>query len=660
MIKFLQTPTKAKKIVLGGLLTVIAVMMVVTLIPGVYDGLTNSAGRGVYARVGGHDVTTVDVQRAAQQMARQQRVQPEAFSAFESFFRTQAATQLITKYALIAEAQRLGLQATDDEVRNFLHQGQFGEQLFPGGQFVGQQAYEGFVQQAFNMSVADFETLVKDQLLIGKLIAMVQGTVTVPESDVKDDYFKQNRKVKFEYAVLTTPDLMKQVKVTDTELKAYYDKHQQDYKNSIPEKRKARYIVINASSIPDLKITDDDLKQYYDQHLDQYKIPDRVHVRHILIKTTVPGADGKVDQKAVDAAKAKADDILRQLQGGANFAELAKKNSDDPGSAQKGGELPPFQHGAMVPEFEQAAFALQNKGQLSGLVKSQYGFHIIQLIDKESAHTKSFEEVKAEIEPLVKQQKESKASDELARAVQAQATAQGQDLDKAAAAHNLKVETSAYFSNTDSLPGIGTAPDFMQVAFSTKPKSPPQLAHIPNGYAILEIVDDQPPKTPTFDEARDRVEKEFRNEQAQAMLERKTQELSDRAKSLHDLKKAAAEAGAEYKTSEFVTQQGQVPDLGSMSGPASVAFTLAKDQISGPILTGRNGAVLTVIEQQQPSDDEFAKNKDAARERTLEQKRGQSFQLYANNLVESMEKDGRIKYNKEEQQQQGRLNPAGS
>jgi len=316
MIKFLQTPTKAKKVVLGGLLTIVAVMMVITLIPGIYDGMINATPKGVYARVGGRDITTVEVNRAAQQMARQQRVQPEAFAAFEQFFRTQAATQLISNYALIAEAQRLGLQATDDEVRDFLHQGQFGEQLFPGGQFVGQQNYEGFVQQNFNMSVAEFETLVKNQILRNKLLAMVLGTVTVPESDVRDDYFKQNRKVKFDYAVLTTPDLMKQVKVTDTELKAYFDKHKQDYVNSIPEKRKARYIVINAATIPGVKVTDDDLKQYYNQHAGEYNIPERVHVRHILVKTP-PGAD----QKTVDLAKAKAEDLLKQIQGGSSLMQ---------------------------------------------------------------------------------------------------------------------------------------------------------------------------------------------------------------------------------------------------------------------------------------------------------------------------------------------------
>src|SRR5215470_10219121 len=653
MIKFLQTPTRAKKFVLGGLLVVVAVMMVITLIPGIFDNLTNTAGRGVYARVGGHDVTDTDVDRQAQQMARQQRgIPPELINAF---IRPQAAQQLVTKYALIAEARRLHLQATDEEVRNFLHQGQFSEALFPKGEFIGQQKYEDFVQQNFSMGVSQFEDLVKEQLLITKLIAMVQGNVTVPESEVKEDYLKQNVKVKFSYAVLTTEDMTKQVKATDTELRAFYDKHKQEYVNSIPEKRKARYIAISTSSIP-VTVSDDDIRQYYNQHADQYKLPDRVHVRHILVKTPPLGADGKVDQKAPDAAKTKAEGLLKQIQNGGNFEELAKKNSDDPGSAAKGGELPTFQHGAMVPEFEQAAFALQNNGQLSGLVKSQYGYHIIQLIDKQSAHTKSFEEVKADITPTVKQQKESKAADELARTLETQAKAQG--LDKAAAAHNLQSQTSDFFSNTDSLPGIGQAPDFMQAAFSAKVKAPPQLARTSNGYAIFEVLESQPAKTPTFEEARKRVEDEFRREQAQSMLDRKTQELSERAKALHDLKKAAAEQGAQLKTSDLVTQQGQVPDIGPMTGPASVAFTLGKDQISGPITTGRNGVVLQVLEVQEPSAEEFAKNKDVAREKTLDQKRGQSFQLYASNLIQSMEKDGRIKYNKEEQQP-GRL-PAGS
>src|SRR3954453_15874329 len=165
MIKFLQTPTKAKKIVLGAVLTIVALTMVVTLIPGVFDSLTNSTSRGIYARVDGRDVTTLEVDRMAQQMARQQNVPTE----FVQFVRPQAANRLISKYALLAEANRLGLHATDEEVRDFLHQGQFGEALFPKGEFVGQQNYENFVRNSFNLEVPAFEDLVKEQLLFGKL-----------------------------------------------------------------------------------------------------------------------------------------------------------------------------------------------------------------------------------------------------------------------------------------------------------------------------------------------------------------------------------------------------------------------------------------------------------------------------------------------------------
>ncbi|HET9741966.1 MAG TPA: peptidyl-prolyl cis-trans isomerase [Terriglobales bacterium] len=652
MIKFLQTPTLTKKIVLGAILVFVSVMMVITLVPGIFDSLAGTPGQNVYAKVAGHEISNQEVDQQAQQMAKSRGFPAE----FVQFLRAQAGNQLVTRYALVAEAERMGLTASDQELSDYLHQGQFGAMLFPGGQFIGDDRYAGFTSDYFHMSIAQFEQMVKEQLLIDKLIGMVQGTITVPEQQVKDNYLKENRKVKFSYAVLSTDQIMKQVKVTDAELKAYYDQHKQELVNSIPAKRKAQYVVISSSNVSGVTVSDDDLKNYYNQHIDQYKVPERVHVRHILIKTPTPGPDGKVDQKAVDAAKAKAEDILKQLQNGANFEELAKKDSEDPGSAAKGGDLGWFQHGAMVPEFDKTAFGLQKEGQLSGLVKSNYGFHIIQLLGKQPAHTRSFEEVKSEIGPVVKQQKDAQAASTLATDVEVKAKVDG--LAKAAAAHNLKVETSDWFSNTGSLPGMGNAPEFMRVAFSMQPNSAPQVAQIPNGYAILQVTANKPAATPTFEEAKDRLEKEFRTEQANSLLDKKTQELSERAKALHDLKKAAAEQGAQFKTSDLVTQKDQVPQIGALSGQAASIFSLSKDQISGPIMTDQNGIVAQILDQQEPSTEEFAKNKDAAREKVLDQERNQAVQLYAQNLVQNMEKNGKIRISKS-QQPLGGLNPQG-
>ena len=230
------------------------------------------------------------------------------------------------------------LAVSDDELRDFLHQGQLGQLLFPNGNFIGQQAYEQFVANQFNLGVQEFEQEVKAEIAQQKLLAAVGGAITVSDKDVTAELQKQDTKVKFDYAVLTLDDVKKQIKPTDAELKAFYDQNKQQYVNSIPEKLKAKYILIDTRKLADnITVTPDDLQKYYNQHQDDYRIPETVTVRHILIKTPAPDANGKVDQKAVDAARAKAEDVAKQLKGGANFGDLAKKYSDDPGSAKDGG-----------------------------------------------------------------------------------------------------------------------------------------------------------------------------------------------------------------------------------------------------------------------------------------------------------------------------------
>ncbi len=183
----------------------------------------------------------------------------------------------------------------------------------------------------------------------------------------------------------------------------------------------------------------------------------------------------------------------------------------------------------------------------------------------------------------------------------------------------------------------------MSTVFAQTPNAPPDEAQTHQGYAIYQVTGIKPPSTPTFDEIRSRVEEEFKNERAGQLLSQKTQELSDRAKADHDLKKAAKELGADYKTSDFVLPDGQVPDVGSMTGSAAVAFTLKPGEISGPIDAGeyRRGAFIT--ERQAPTDQEYAAKKDQIREATLQQQQSEVFDLFLGNLRESMEKAGKIK-----------------
>ena len=649
MIRFLQTPGPIKKVILGGLLTIICVFMVITLVPGF--GSSNFFGsgtpqRGILATVDGNDITTLEVQKQARQMVQQQFPRGGAqASMLLPFFASRAAEQLIQRNAVVAEAHRLGLRATDEDVRDELQHGRYAEVFFPNGNFVGQAAYEERLQQS-DLTVPMFEQSVKDEILIEKLRNLVAGSALISDAEVREKFGRENTKIKFDYTVLHKDDILKTIHPTDAELKAYYDQHKASYANSIPEKRKISYVLIDTAKLTnDLKVTPQELQSYYDQHRDEYRVQEQVNVRHILIKTPLPGPDGKVDQKGVDGARAKAEDILKQVKAGGNFADLAKKYSEDTASAKDGGSLGWIQRGRTVPEFEKVAFSLP-KGQTSDLVQSSYGFHIIRVEDKQDAHVKTLDEVKAQIEPLLKQQKATQAADAEAATVLNQARTLG--LDKAATNRSLQVVNTDFVSRTDSLPGVGNSPQFMDAIFNEPEKSPPDQVQLAQGYAIFNLLAVKPPATPTFEEIRTRAENEFKQQRASTLLAQKTQELSDRAKAAHDLKKAAKELGASVKTSDFVAPDGQVPDLGSMSGPANVAFSLKAGEISGPIDTNTAGAVLTVLEKQEPGEQEFAQKKDQIRDTLLQQKQQDLFGMFVSNLREQMEKSGKIKINQEE------------
>ncbi|HEV2470439.1 MAG TPA: peptidyl-prolyl cis-trans isomerase [Candidatus Sulfotelmatobacter sp.] len=647
MIRFLQTEGPFKKFVLGGLLILICAAMVIAFVPGgLGSELTGTPGKGVVAKVAGNDVTVDEVRDTAKQMLQQQMPQGGPnMNMLLPFFAQRAAEQLITRQALIVQAQRMGLRVTPAEVRDELEHGRYAATFFPNGNFIGQVEYEDMLSRA-NLTPVKFEESVGDDILLNKLEALVAGTTGVSEAEIHDQFVKQNTKVKFDYAVLKQDDIKKGLHPTDEELKAYYESHKASYANSIPEKRKIKYAVLDTAKVENsVQVTPEDLRAYYDQHREEYRVPEQVKVSHILIKTPLPGPDGKVDEKGVAEAQQRAEDILKQLKSGANFEELAKKYSEDPGSAKQGGSLGWIGRGQTVPEFEKAAFSLP-VGQISGLVKSSYGFHIIRVEGKQDAHLKPLDEVKDTIEPILKHQKAQQIVQNKAQDMVDQARKQG--LDAAAAAQGVPVITSDFFGRKDMLPGLGPSTQFMDAVFTTEENAKPDVAPTSQGFAVFQLLAIKPPSTPTFEEIRSKVEEEFKNERSSVLLSQKVQELSDRAKAEHDLKRAAKELGAAYKTSDFVLPDGQVPDIGSMSGQASVAFNMKPGEISGPIHSGEDAAVLQMVESQPPSEADYAAKRDQIRDALLQQKQQERFGLFVSNLMDQMTKSGKIKRNEEE------------
>ncbi len=646
MIRFLQKDSPALKTLFFVIIAVACVTMVITLVPGIFQSATESGN--TYATVrGGNlltrwfgtstEITTQDVQAAAQRMIQRQGWPAAALP----FVMPQAGKALIQQAVMLNEANRLGLQVSDDAVRKFLHSGPIGAALFPGGQYIGKQRYAELIQDNFGISTERFEAEVKKELEEARLRDLITGPVSVSDAEVRADYLEQQTKIKFTYAVLSADVIAKGINPSEAELQKFFHSHAALYANAIPETRKLRYIAFSSENLPGgvPPVTDAEEHAYYDAHQADYKVDEQVKVRHILIKATTPAEDA--------AAKAKAQGILDQLHHGGNFAELAKKYSDDPGSKAAGGELGFIKKGVTVPQFEQAAFALE-PGQTSGLVKTQFGYHIIQSEAKQAAHTKPFDEVKGAILAALTQQKEQTAQGTFANQLAAEAKKSG--LQATAAAHHLKLETTDYVPQQDAvIPGVADASKLLAAAFAATKGAAPQPTSTGDGFAVFQVEDVRVAHAPGFAAYKDHILNDYRAQQTPVLLEQKTTQLADKARADNSLDQAAKELGATMKTSDLVGRTAQVPDVGALATAAPQLFTLKPGQISGPIRGTTTGVVAKLDDRQEPPAQDVAQHIPQAKEALLDQSREEAFAVFVSNLTEQYQKGGRIAMSKQAQ-----------
>jgi len=332
--------------------------------------------------------------------------------------------------------------------------------------------------------------------------------------------------------------------------------------------------------------------------------------------------------------------VLNQLHKGADFAAMAKKYSDDTATAKDGGSVGQLVQGSgSAPEIEKVAFGL-SKGQSSDLIPTSYGFEIIRVDDRISAHARSFDEVRPEIEPIVAAQKNQKLAEQLAHNVEAQAKSGG--LEKAASSNGLQVQESGFISRNDALPGVGAAPQFADTIFSAKVNAAPVAVPLPRGVAVVQVTEVKPPATPSFEQVKERLAVELKQQKAQALLSQKTQELADKAHASHNLREAAKAVGATVKTSDLIASDGQVPDLGQVSSTAPQVFDMKPGDISQALNLGQKGVVVALVEKQAPTDADFAAIKDRVKASLLDRKRSEAEEVFVASLRERMEKEGRI------------------
>jgi peptidyl-prolyl cis-trans isomerase D len=633
MFNLFRSREKSVRYLLGAILVVISLSMLVYLIPG-GPGSSNATGQNVLATVGDAKITVTDVQGAIERMMGAQKNLPRSFM---SMYVPTVVNQYVEMYAKAYKAKQLGLTVSDEDLANNI-QRMLAPQM--GGQF--NKVYYAAMLQERGFTVQGFESFLRVNLLASRYDAIASQSLVVTDEEAKREYRRENEKVALEYIQFSPKDFTKKVSMDATAINAWFAKHKTEFR--VPEKRSFDLIVAsNGDFAQSAQVSDQELRRRYQENIDSYRTPERVHVRHILIKTT----DLPKDQ--IPKSRQKAEDLLKQVKSGADFAELAKKNSNDPGSAQKGGDLGWIVRGQTVPAFEKAAFSLK-PNELSGIISTEYGFHIIQVLQHEEPRVQSFEDVKPQ---LLADAKKEIGGQNMERAVTAARDETARNPSQAAAIavkYGLKLSTVDQAATSNPLPGLNAAPDVSSAVFSTPKGDVTQVIPLDSaGKAAYAIVTNIfPSRQANFDDVQKEVTDRYTTDEATRLMHEASKAASDRAKKGEDFKLLAKSEGGELKTAQPFTIMGAAEGLGPASTVADAFGPKAKvGDVIGPV-DSAGSVYLCKITEKDPADmAKFAQGRDTMLQ-TLKQKKGEiQGPLFGDSVVADLTKSGLIKFNQQ-------------
>ena len=615
------------RILLGAFVVVLGGSMLLYLVP--QSPTTGEVSTDTVAKVGDESVTLQDVRQQLAEIEQRNQVP----KPLEALYAQQILKQLVFQKEIEYEARRLGITVSDQERADRIRQ--FLPTAFNGSTFVGMDRYSAEVQQRFQLTVPAFEELIRQGLLEEKFRKLVTDGISVGPAELQDEFLYKNEKVKLDYALIKPEDLEAKVSPGEAEIRAAYEKNKSKYQ--VPERRVVRYALVDVNQIrQSLPITDDQLKLLYQANIQQYQVPNRVHVEHILFMT-VRKTDAEVEE-----VKKKAEDVLKQARKSAKFEDLAKKYSEDPETKNKGGDWGWIVQKQTVPEVEKTAFSL-SPGQISDLVRTQYGFHIIKVLEKETAHTKSFEEVKESLRtPLLLSLADKQASttaDQLSAAIR---QSNKISLDDLAKQHHLTVGETRAISATDPLLELGNSQEAKDAVFRLRTGELSLPVRTDRGYVILSLKDVQPAHQGSLEEVRDRVLTDLKREKSIELARSRAEELAKRAKSGEKFDAAARALGLEGKTSEFFARNGSIP--GAASGKQlSAAFNLKPGDVAAPLSLGQNWLVYRMAEKEEPNQANFETQKKQLTEEVLQSKRSLAFEAFRTALENRLKQEGKLK-----------------
>jgi peptidyl-prolyl cis-trans isomerase D len=526
----------------------------------------------------------------------------------------QILQQMVDERAAVAEAERLDIHVSDEEVRaRILAIPAFLE----NGAFIGEQRYRQLLNlQNPPMSTTEFEESLRRSLAVDKLRQSLTEWMAVADAEVEQEYRRRNEKVKLAVVSFPTDSFKPDVAATDEEVAKHFEGNTESFR--IPEKRKIRYLLVDLEALREKTvITPADVERAYNDNIDQYRAPEQIRASHILLKS-----EGKDDA----ALRARAEELLKEAKGGADFAALAKKNSEDEGTAPNGGDLDFFERGRMVPEFDSAAFALK-PGDISELVKTQYGYHIIKLTDRKGGTTRTIDDVRQQLTDQLKFERAQRQASDLADALRSQISKPA-DLDTAAAGRGLQIQETGFFARDEPILSLGAAPELSARSFQMSETEVVGPINSGRGIVFASLVGKQDSYLPKLDEVKDKVRDEVLKAKARDFGRQKAADLSAKVKTAPDFEKAVKAGGFTVETTDLLTRESPIPGLGVVPAVTEAAFKLPQGGVSDPITTDNGTAIVKVVEKQEVSETEITSNKDRFREELLNDRRNRFFSAY--------------------------------
>jgi peptidyl-prolyl cis-trans isomerase D len=626
MFDLFRSRDKAMRIMLGVMGGLLGLSMLTYLIPNYSSG--GSSNDFVVAEVGKDPITLQEVQQLVQSSMRGRQIPPEILPTYVP----QLVDNMISERAMQYEAERLGFEVTDAQIADAIKQ--YVPNLFQDGRFVGKEAYAALLSQQ-NMTIPEFEQNVRRQLLITRLRNVaLEGTVVTPQ-EIEQEYKKKNEKIKIEYVKVTSDKYKAEVEPSLAEMQQNFSINQGGY--TIPERRNLAILIADQNKLAaNVNPTDADLHRAYDQNQAAFRIGESVKVRHILLKTQgkSPAEEAKI--------KAQADDILKQVKGGANFGDLVKKYSEDTASVPNGGEYTVQRNGQMVPEFENAAFTL--KPGESDVIKTSYGYHIVQVVQHDPARVKPFDEVKTQLAADWKKQRVSDMMQQISDKAQAMLQKDPSHPEKVAAEYNMQLVTANNVEQGSPLPEIGVNQDFDQsITGLTKGKVSQPVA-LPGDKIALAVVTDVLPSRPAaFQEVMTKVHDDMVQRRLEAAVQKHAKELADQAKANGgDLAKAAKAMGLTMKTSDEIGRSGAIEGVGSASY-VQEGFKVPAGTLLGAIPTP-DGTVVAKVVSRVPADmSKLPEQRNTIRDELKSQKARDRSAVFEAGLRDALVKQGKIK-----------------